>query len=200
MTREQWDERFGEDGYIYGTEPNDFVAAQAHLIPRGGRVLCLAEGEGRNSVFLAKHGYRVTGVDQSSVGLEKARQLAAREGVDVEYVQCDLASFDLGSSRWDAIVSVFAHVPSDVRRALHAKVADALTPAGVLILEAYTPSQLGRGTGGPREDSMMMSAARLRDELTGMSFDVLQELEREIVEGTHHNGIGAVVQAVARRA
>ncbi|MHA7811948.1 MAG: class I SAM-dependent methyltransferase [Phycisphaerales bacterium] len=195
-----WDERFGTDEFIYGTEPNSFLASCAHLIPARGRVLCLADGEGRNSVHLARAGYRVTGVDHSKKGLEKARSLAARAGVDVEYVQADLGVFDLGAAAWDGIVSVFAHTPGDVRRALHARIGGALADGGVLILEAYTPAQLGRGTGGPRDEAMMMSAAGLREELDGVVFDRLEELEREIVEGTHHSGVGAVVQAVGRRA
>lgn len=195
-----WDERYSEGHYIYGTEPNAFLAAQAHQIRQGGRVLCIAEGEGRNAVHLAKLGYGVVGVDHSPVALEKARRLADDQGVEVEFVRADLGTYELGEGAWDGIVSMFAHVPEEIRRALHAKIPAALAPGGALILEAYRPAQLGRGTGGPGSKEAMMSAQGLREELPGLVFERLEELEREIIEGTNHSGVGAVVQAVARRA
>ena len=97
-----WDQRYGEPGYAYGTAPNDFLAAHAaRYLPVAGEVLCLAEGEGRNAVFLARLGFRVTGVDGSAVGLEKARQLAAENSVEIQTIVADLGGFDLGVGRWD---------------------------------------------------------------------------------------------------
>ncbi len=193
-----WDRRYKGNDYFYGTAPNDFLAAHAHAI-RPGPVLCLAEGEGRNAVFLAERGHPVTAVDSSIEGLRKAERLARERGVTIEYLQADLADFDLGQDRWAGIVSIFAHLPPPLRRRVHAAVPHALQTGGVLLLEAYTPRQLEHGTGGPPVAELMMSEAILRDELSGLAFEHLAELEREVIEGSGHTGTGAVVQAIARR-
>ena len=194
----RWDDRFAEAGYAYGTAPNDFLASVAGRIPPG-RVLCLAEGQGRNAVFLAGLGHAVTAVDQSAVGMARARALAAERGVAVETVVADLADFPVEAEAWDGVVSIFAHVPPDLRRRLHRAVVAGLRPGGVLVLEAYTPAQVGRGTGGPPPDeaARTMTAEGLREELAGLRFEILREVEREVVEGRYHTGLGAVVQALA---
>ena len=138
-------------------------------------------------------------MDASTEGLRKAERLAQEHGVEIEYVQADLAGFDLGRGRWAGIVSIFAHLPPPLRRQVHAAVPRALQPGGALLLEAYTPRQLEHGTGGPPVAELMMSEAILRDELPGLEFEHLAELEREVIEGRGHTGTGAVVQAIARR-
>lgn len=193
-----WDERYGTTDYVYGTAPNGFLEAHAHLLPPG-EVLCLAEGEGRNAVFLARHGHLVTAVDASPVGLAKARALAARHGVEIETVCADLADYPLGVDRWVGIVSIFAHLPPALRRRVHAQVPAALRPGGLFLLEAYTPEQVALGTGGPKSPELMMDAATLAEELAGLEFLQLEELRREVIEGRGHTGQGAVVQVVARK-
>ncbi len=193
-----WDQRYAGPGHIYGREPNAFVAAEAGRIP-AGPVLCLAEGEGRNAVFLAQLGHAVTAVDQSAVGLAKAARLAAERNVPLTAVVGDLADYAIAPAAWAGIVSVFAHLPPTVRRAVHARVVAGLQPGGIFILEAYTPAQLAFGTGGPREAGLCMTLAGLRDELTGLELIVARECERDVVEGTAHTGRGAVVQVVGRR-
>lgn len=194
-----WNERYSAPEYIYGTEPNDFLREQVSALPPGGRLLCLAEGEGRNAVFLAGQGFAVTAVDLSEVGLAKAAALATQRGVQIDIVHADLAAFDLGQERWDGIISIFCHLPSAVRQPLYARLAAALRPGGVLLLESYTPRQLAFGTGGPRDVDMLIDVDTLSRELPGLHFDLLQEVEREIVEGTFHTGMAAVVQAVAHK-
>jgi len=192
-----WDERYGKADYVYGTEPNTFVASMAARIPEGP-VLCLAEGEGRNAVFLAGLGHAVTAVDQSAVGLAKAGRLAALRSVRISTVVSDLARFEIGDGAWSGIVATFAHLPPALRRDVHARVVRGLAPGGVLLLEAYTPGQLGRGTGGPREIELCMTLSGLREELRGLEFEVANECVREVVEGSGHTGTGAVVQVAAR--
>lgn len=194
-----WDDRYDKDEFHYGTEPNDFVCAHALRLEPGGEVLCLGSGEGRNAVFLAGRGLRVTGVDGSRVGLQKGRRLAERSGVSVTWEQADLAGYDLGQARWDGIVSIFCHVQPEIRADLHRRIVRALKPGGVLLLEGYRPEQIGRGTGGPPRVEMMVDAGMLRRELVGLEFERLEDLEREIHEGGGHVGMGAVVQAIARR-
>lgn len=193
-----WDQRYSAEGYVYGTEPNGFLVSKAELLP-AGRILCLGEGEGRNAVWLAEQGHEVTAVDASGVGLHKARALAAGRGVRITTVQADLAHFAIEPGVWDGIVSIFCHLPPALRAEVHRRCVAGLRPGGILLLEAYTPRQVGRGTGGPPTAELMMDAESLRLELAGLELLELAETEREIHEGTLHNGVGAVVQLVARR-
>jgi SAM-dependent methyltransferase len=195
-----WNQRYSEPGFAYGTEPNDFLASNAerYLCPKG-EILCLAEGEGRNAVFLARLGFRVTGVDSSAVGLEKARKLAEQHGVGIETVVADLGDFDLGAERWDGITSIWCHTPPDLRARLHRSVVAALRPGGVLLLESYTPAQLGYKTGGPPTAELMMTLAAVRDELAGLEMVSAEEKLREVHEGRYHDGMSAVLQVVARK-
>lgn len=195
-----WDQRYQEEGFAYGTDPNDFLASEFSRIPKGGRVLCLAEGEGRNAVFLARQGYCVTAVDQSAVGLKKAQELATEQGVEILTVVADLADFDLGTEAWDGIVSISAHVPPGLRQSIHGQVSTALKKGGVFILEAYTERHLEMdGVGGPppSQKQLFMSLAALRLELGGLHCVVGAEVERNIAEGKYHQGASAVVQLVA---
>lgn len=194
-----WNERYATDEYVYGTDPNTFLVSVAAQIPAGSRILCLAEGEGRNAVYLAGLGHTVVAVDQSAVGLEKAQRLAQNKGVDIETVVADLVDFPIQPGGWDAIVSIFCHLPPILRKSLHARVVMGLRPGGVLILEAYTEEQLELKSGGPPVAEMMMTAAGLRLELEGVRFKHVVELQRDVVEGRLHNGLGAVVQIVAEK-
>jgi SAM-dependent methyltransferase len=191
-----WDERYAQPGYAYGTEPNEFLAVAAARIP-AGPVLSLGEGEGRNAAYLAGLGHRVVAVDQSEVGLAKARRLAAERGLTVETVCADLATFPIEPGAWAGVVSIFCHLPRRIRVPLYATIVRALRPGGVLVLEAYTPQQLARGTGGPRDPDMLVSLDDLTRELAGLEFVHARELEREVREGMYHTGVASVVQVIA---
>lgn len=193
-----WDERYSDPEFAYGTAPNAFLEAQAHRIP-DGPVLCLAAGEGRNAVWLAGQGREVTAVDASPVGLEKGDRLARERGVSVHWVRADLADFTIAPGHWAGIVSIFAHLPPDLRRRVHAAAVAGLRPGAVLLLEAYTPMQLAYGTGGPPVAEMMMDLDTIETELAGLDFEIARECEREVREGKYHTGLGHVVQVVGRR-
>lgn len=193
-----WDEKYSAAHYVYGEEPNTFLQEHIDCLPKG-RILCLAEGEGRNAVFLARQGYSVTAVDASEIGLQKARRLAEKHQTSIEIIHADLATFDLGENQWDGIVSIFCHVPQEIRKRIHSQIAAGLKTEGVFLLEAYTPQQLEYGTGGPPDVESMMSKTRLLEEVPGLAFSHLEELEREIIEGSNHTGIGAVVQAIGKK-
>lgn len=193
MNAATWDERYNTEDYVYGTAANDFLVSVVDHIPRG-RVLCLAEGEGRNAVFLAEKGYAVTAVDFSAVGLQKAHRLAAERGVSIETCCADLREFVISPNQWQGIVSIFAHVPPEVRVPLHRAVVAGLGKGGVFVLEAYTPQQLQYKTGGPPVAELMMSLADLQTELAGLKWVIAQEKTRLIQEGTLHRGMSAVVQ------
>lgn len=191
-----WNARYSTEEYVYGTTPNDFLFEMSRYI-KGSSVLCLAEGEGRNAVYLAREGYNVFAVDASAVGLEKAEILADESYVNINTQVADLADYEITPEGWDGIVSVFCHLPPSIRKALHRKVVAGLKPGGVLILEAYRPKQLKFKTGGPPESEFMMSLDELKSELEGLDFYHDAELDREISEGRLHTGVGAVVQLVA---
>lgn len=196
--KEMWETRYGgSDDFIYGVNPNDFLAEAAQDLPIGD-VLCLADGEGRNGVYLASLGHTVTSVDLTDAGMTKAAQLANERGVALTTIVADLDGFDLGEQRWDTIVSIFAHTAPPIRAKVHGAISRALRPGGRLILEAYTPDQIGRGTGGPPVPELTMDLDRLRVELTDMTIETGQELVRSVIEGPGHSGDGAVVQVVAR--
>jgi SAM-dependent methyltransferase len=195
---EMWDQRFGAEGYAYGAEPNDFLVEQAGLIP-DGPVLCLAEGEGRNGVWLAERGHAVTAVDFSSAGQRKAAALAAARGVSLDYQLADLSLYEPAVGAYAGVVSIFCHLPAAIRRVMYARAARALAPGGVIVIESYTPAQLAYGTGGPKDVALLVSLADLRAELDGLELVVAREVERDIHEGALHGGRSAVVQVVARR-
>jgi len=192
----KWDRRYGEPGFAYGTEPNDFLAASLHQLPPTGTVLCLADGEGRNSVFLAERGYTVTAVDSSAVGLEKARTLAAERGVAITTHNADLADYPLPENTYDAIISIFCHLPPPVRRIVYSQIPASLTRGGVFLLEGYTPRQLSYGTGGPPVKELLMELSELQEELRQLQIIHGLEQEREVYEGRLHTGLGAVVQLI----
>lgn len=191
-----WDDRYAGDDYFYGTRPNDFLASVAARIPRG-RVLSLAEGEGRNAVFLAEQGCQVTGVDSSAVGLTKAQRLAEHHGQSIVTDCADLGQYVIEPEGWDAVVAIFCHLPPPLRKTVFARAVRGLRPGGVFVLEAYTPKQLQFATGGPPTAELMMTLEALKEDLTGLSFDIGREIERDVVEGTGHHGRAAVVQVFA---
>jgi SAM-dependent methyltransferase len=194
-----WDQRYATEDYVYGTRPNDFLAEVVGGMDQSGRALCLAEGEGRNAVFLAERGFEVHAVDASRVGLAKAEALARQRGVRIVSEVADLAGYRIEAESWDLIVSIFCHLPAAVRRALHREVVAGLRPGGRFVLEAYAPRQLDFGTGGPPDAALMMTLEELRTELHGLHLEHGCELEREVHEGRLHTGRGAVVQIVARK-
>ena len=196
---QSWDERFGQADLAYGDRPNDFLVEQVGALTPGN-CLCIAEGQGRNAVWLAAQGFVVTAMDQSPVGMERARELAARRGVTLTTQTGDLSTWDMGEARWDNIVSIFGHLPAALRRDVHARIVKALTPGGTFLLEAYTPEQLEMpGKGGPGEKDMLPDLAALREELAGLDFVLAREIHREVDEGLYHHGLSAVVQIVARK-
>lgn len=200
-----WDARYSAEGFAFGDQPNDFLRSQESLLRAAsqtlgdGKALCVAEGEGRNAVWLAGLGYSVTAMDLSTVGLEKARSLARKHGVSIETVVADLAEFDLGDSQWDLIVSIWCHLPLTLRTRVHGNVVRALKPGGLLVLTAYTPAQIARGTGGPSTPDKCMPLTALQQEFAGLEFIIGREAVREVYEGIYHVGISDVVEVVARR-
>jgi SAM-dependent methyltransferase len=196
-----WNARYAKAGgeYVYGTEPNAFLAGSLPSFRRGGDALCIADGEGRNSVWLARQGFRVSAIDLAVEGVAKARSLAGREGVTIDAQVADVTRYDYGNARWDAIVSIFLHLPAKVRRSTHRRAIAGLKPGGVFVYEAYGPEQAQYGTGGPPEIDLRHPLADVLVDFDGCTIEHAFTGVRSVLEGNAHRGDGYVVQVIARR-
>src|SRR6185503_242011 len=157
-----WNERYAGDEFAYGTKPNSFLVQNASLLT--SPVLSLAEGEGRNAVFLASLGLDVLGVDSSDVGLAKAQKLAASRGLAIRTEVADLALYEPPENHYGSVISISAHLPSRVRSRLYSQVERCLKPGGIILLEAYTQAQISRNTGGPKDPDLLMDLAELEQQ------------------------------------
>lgn len=196
-----WDERYSEHELAYGDEPNDFLREQVATLTKGD-CLCIAEGQGRNAVWLAGQGFTVTAMDQSPVGMARAHELAAGRGVSITTEVGDLAAYDLGDGRWDCIVATFVHLPPDLRRDVHRRIVTALRPGGTVLVEAYTPGKYAMpGSGGPPEAQRdrVMTRDMLLEDFAGLEPVAAREIERDVDEGKYHRGRSAVVQFLGRK-
>lgn len=195
-----WNERYAGDEYHFGTEPNAFLVSQAGLLKPGMHCLAVADGEGRNGVWLAQQGLDVLSVDSSPVALEKAGKLAQQRGVAVKFEQADLMQWDWGEKRFDAVVAIFIQfAPPGVREQMFAHIRRCLKPGGLLLLQGYTPRQLEYGTGGPSQAENLYTEAMLRREFADMEILHLSEHDDVIREGAGHNGMSALIDLVARK-
>lgn len=195
---QSWDDRYAEEGFAFGDQPNDFLVEVEQKIPRG-EALVVGDGDGRNGVWLAMQGHKVTTIDLSPVGVEKAKHLAASRGTSINAQVGDLETFEMGDGAWDSIVSIFCHLPSELRNQVHENVKRALRPGGVFVLEAYTKANIGRGVGGPQNDDLTVELAELENDFAGWTLEVHRVVERNIVEGKYHNGMSSTVQFLARK-
>ncbi|QJX47795.1 class I SAM-dependent methyltransferase [Hymenobacter taeanensis] len=196
---EFWDARYESEAYAYGTEPNTYFRQQLDKLPPG-RLLLLAEGEGRNAVYAARHGWQVTAVDFSDEARAKAQRLAVAQGVHLDY-QVD----DVTSLRWqqpghyDAIGLIYAHLPPVARWAVHAAAAQSLAPGGQLFLEAFSPRQLGLPSGGPKSAELLYTPDILAQDFMGLTVRENHELGVVLHEGSFHSGPANIVRLLATR-
>lgn len=198
--RSTWDARFARDDYIFGTAPNVFLSQQAHRLRPGQRALCVADGEGRNSVWLAQQGLAVTAFDISPRGVAKAQALAQRHGVTVDYTVADVETFAWTPAAFDAVVAIFIQfAPPAQRRRLFAQMIEALVPGGLLLLQGYTPRQIDYATGGPGRADHLYTPALLREAFGAHEIVALREHDSELAEGTQHAGMSALIDCVVRR-
>ena len=194
-----WNQRYSEPGFAYGTEPNDFLVSSTSLLPPGSRILCLGEGEGRNAVYLAKRGHRVTAVDSSFVGLQKTQSLAEKHGVSIETVEADLSEYIIEPNSFQSIISIFCQLPPGLRRSVHEKICSGLVPDGILVLEGFSKKQIDNDTGGPRNLELLFDLKELKKELEPLELTHCVEIEREVIEGNYHTGVGSVIQIIGSK-
>jgi SAM-dependent methyltransferase len=197
---QRWEDRFSAPDYIFGREPNYFLAACRALLPRNGKALAVADGEGRNGVWLAEQGLEVTSIDFSPAALAKAVALAKERGVDVTFIRADVHDWEYPEAAFDVVVEIFTQFSTPAERMRKwAGMRRALKPGGLLILQGYTPKQLDYGTGGPKEvenlytrDLLLATFGDFRD------VQIIEE-ERDMHEGAAHGGMSAVIGLTARK-
>ena len=195
-----WNQRFAADGYLFGTEPNAWLREHAGVWSPGQRVLCVADGEGRNSVWLAARGLQVQAFDIAEVGVAKARRLADAQGVHVDFQVADCDSYDWPQAACDGVAAIFIQFADPaLRERLFGRMVDSLRPGGTLLLQGYTPKQLEYRTGGPPLLSHLYTAPMLREAFAALDIVELREYEAEVHEGTGHHGRSALVGLVARK-
>lgn len=201
MDRASWDDRFAKDGYLFGTRPSDFLVSQSDRLKGGWKVLAVADGEGRNGVWLAEQGLEVTSVDGSANALNKARALAADRGVALETECVDLLAWEWPQAVFDVVVSIFFHSEPLRRTRLHHAMLRAVRPGGLVIVECFHPDQLGRSTGGPPVLEKLVSAAMLKADFAAADILELEEREErmEISVEDSEPGMAAVTHLVALR-
>ncbi|MGE0255681.1 MAG: class I SAM-dependent methyltransferase [Alphaproteobacteria bacterium] len=192
-----WDARYVGGDYVFGLEPNRWLAAHEYLLRPRMRAFLPGDGEGRNGVWLAERGLVVTTVDASPVGVDKARRLAASRGVRLDAHVADLRDWKYPAAAYELVVLAFVHVEVGERAGLHAEIAATLRPGGHLLLEGFTPAHLGR-KGGPKTADRMFTAATLADDFSGLDILHLEECEVELPAAERHGGLAAVVRLLAR--
>lgn len=193
-----WESRYAEPVFAYGTEPNRWVVASEPRLPRGARVLVPGDGEGRNGVYLARHGHDVTSLDMAASGLEKAAALASQAGLALTTLHADLSEWTPAPASYDAVVLVFLHLPPALRPRVHAALAAALRPGGVLVLEGFDRSHFGLPGGGPRDPAWLFDPAMLRADFAALECEMLEQADTVLDEGPYHQGAARVVHGAWR--
>ncbi len=189
----QWDQRYSTEEFVYGREANSFLAKSLEPL-KPGKILLPGEGEGRNAVYAAGRGWKVDAFDQSSVGAEKAGRLAREKGVQINYKACGLEEYPFKKGIYDVVGLVYFHAPGPVRKLLHQKVLEALKPGGLVILEGFHSSQLGRDSGGPPSLELLFTKDLLLEDFGSLEVDLLGEIEVNLNEGLFHSGLAKLIR------
>jgi SAM-dependent methyltransferase len=196
---ERWEKRYGAPGYLFGTAPNAFLAAQADRLRGRKTALSVADGEGRNGVWLAEQGLDVLAIDYSPTALAKAETLARERGVRLHTEVADLTRWHWPRAAFDVIAAIFAHFAGAERDAFFANLTNALKPGGLLLMQSYRPEQLAYRTGGPPDAERMVTRALLEQAFGDWAEFDIREHDSVIDEGTGHVGMSALIDLVAIR-
>jgi len=196
-----WNERFDKEEFIFGKEPNEYLVEKANqYLKTGDKVLCIADGEGRNGVWLAKQGMQVVGFDASDIALAKAKQFAKDHQVEVEYSFSDTDSFIWHANIYDAVIGIFIQFADPaMRKRIFQKTYETLKPGGLFILQGYTPKQLEYKTGGPSLIEHLYTEELIRDLAQDFNILELHSYEKALSEGPRHTGMSAILGLVAQK-
>ena len=196
----RWESRFSQEGYLFGTAPNAFLKAQAHRLRPGLDVLSVADGDGRNGVWLAEQGLNVHSVDFSPTAIQKAEALAAARSVTIRAERADLFAWAWPAEAYDVVVAIFLQfAPPAERKRMFEGMKQALKPGGLLIMEGYGPKQLDYGTGGPRLIDWLYTRALLEEAFGDFASIEIDEYETELDEGARHKGMSALIDFIGRK-
>jgi SAM-dependent methyltransferase len=197
---QRWEARYSAPDYVFGTAPNAFLKSKVHLLKPGWKALSIADGEGRNGVFLAECGLEVVAFDFSPKALAKARALAKDRGVTVAYEQADLETWRWPIAAFDVVVAIFIQFcPPPVRAQVFENMKKALKPGGLILMQGYRPKQLEYKTGGPSQIENLYTRELLEQAFADCSSVEIEEYDRELQEGAGHGGMSALIDLVARK-
>lgn len=195
-----WNQRYSGDEYLFGTEAAAFLRREAECIPERSKVLSVADGEGRNSVFLAGLGHHVTAMENAPNAIAKARKLAQDRDVSVDFQQADIEHWDWAPEAYDAVVGIFIQfMDPEMRRRVFDGITRTLRPGGKFLLHGYTPKQLEYGTGGPKSEPALYTPERLRAELPGFEILRIDTYDAHVDEGTGHSGMSALIDYIGQK-
>jgi len=200
--RDFWESRYASAGneFVFGQAPNDFLVREAHRLPEGCRVLSVADGEGRNSVFLAGQGHQVDALEFAPSAIAKARALAAARSVDINVIEADVFAWDWPVASYDAVVGVFIQFADPAARvSLFERMLASLVPDGLLLIQGYTPKQIEYGTGGPSAVENLYTEEWLLEVFSDHEMVLMRTHESVIEEGAGHRGLSALVDVVVRK-
>jgi hypothetical protein len=193
-----WNERYSQEEYVYGEEPNVFIAEQLNKL-QNGIIILPCEGEGRNAVHAASQGWIVNAFDSSDAGKIKALQLAGKMGVSIEYEIADAVSADYRESSADAVAFIYAHFPPAIRKQIHQKAISWLKPGGKIIIEAFNPAQLQNSSGGPKDISMLYTEEIINEDFHGLDIELIETLQTTLQEGKYHQGKADIIRFVGSK-
>lgn len=195
-----WDERYSVSKYVYGEHPNSYLKEQLKNLPVGS-ILFVGEGEGRNGVYAAKLGWKVSAYDLSVEGKKKAERLARKHNVQVDYKVGELHELDYQKEQFDAIAVIFTHFHSKLRASMHTELSGYLRQGGYIIMEVFSKKQIdyqveGDSGGGPKNIDMLYTLEDIQSDFENFKFVELQETKKYLMEGDHHNGLSSVIRFV----
>lgn len=197
MVQQFWDQRYAENETVYGQEPNKFLKLFIDL-HRPGSLLLPAEGEGRNAVYAARKGWEVDAFDFSEVAREKALFMAKGEHVDINYELKSFESYKAGK-KYDAVGLIYTHMPPAMRKTFHKEICDSIKPGGFLVMEVFSTKQLNYESGGPRDESLLYSAADLCEDFSKLDIMTCEEKIIQLDEGPYHKGEAAVIRLTGQK-
>lgn len=192
-----WNERYDATEYVYGTSPNHFFKEHLDQL-KPGNILLPAEGEGRNALYAAKKGWNVTAFDSSSSGRKKALKLTLEQNVKFKYQVSDVLDFQT-DEQFDVLGLVYTHFLKKIRKKAHQRLLKFLKPNGKVIFEAFAKEQLENASGGPKDRKMLFSIEEIKEEFSGLKFEILEQQTIQLNEGEHHQGKGEVIQFVGTK-
>jgi len=194
--QEFWNSKFSRDGFLYGLKPNAFISSKIKSFPKNAKILCLGEGEGRNAIFLAKKGFEVTAIDASDIGLEKLKQRAKEEDLEIKTILMDLNDWE-ANEKYDVIVASYLHMHKEERDSLFEKIEDSLCDDGIFVAEFFSKNQLKYNSGGPKDEDLLYTTKDFK------AFALYENEVKEIVtildEGKGHQGEASVIRVEVKK-